>query len=249
MTGSRRWGRSLATAVLIALVGLAALLAIEVALARRGPMLEGGPLDLDGSVGAGGGEPLRVVWLGDSTAAGVGVDDPSEALPTVVAEQLGRPVDLTVLAASGDRVEDVLDEQLPAVAALEPHVVLISVGANDVTHLTTRADFRDRYQEVLAGLPDGSDVVLLGVPDMGAIPRLGQPLRAITGLRGRQLDEVVRDLAGDAGATHVPIGPATGPAFRAEPERYFAADEYHPSAVGYRLWADVVTAEIPSLVS
>lgn len=248
MTGRRRWGRSLATAVLIAVVGLAALLAIEVALARRGPMLEGGPLDLDGSTGRGGGEPLRVVWLGDSTAAGVGVDDPSEALPTLVAERLGRPVDLTVLAASGDRVSDVVDDQLPAVAGLAPDVVLVSVGANDVTHLTTRRDFRDRYRELLSGLPDGAEVVLLGVPDMGAIPRLAQPLRAIAGLRGRQLDEVVRAVAADAGASSVPIGPATGPAFRAEPERYFAADEYHPSAAGYRLWADAVVAEVPSLV-
>jgi lysophospholipase L1-like esterase len=89
--------------------------------------------------------------------------------------------------------------------------------------------------------------VLLGVPDMGAIPRLAQPLRAVAGFRGRELDEVVREVASDTGATYVPIAAATGPAFRRAPERHFAADDYHPSPSGYRLWADAVLTEIPGL--
>jgi lysophospholipase L1-like esterase len=86
--------------------------------------------------------------------------------------------------------------------------------------------------------------VLLGVPDMGSTPRLAQPLRALAGFRGRQLDEVVREVAADAGAAHVPIAEATGRAFRDDPERAFADDGYHPSAVGYRVWADAVLAEL-----
>jgi lysophospholipase L1-like esterase len=148
---------------------------------------------------------------------------------------------------SGDRVADVVGEQLPGVAALEPDVVFVSVGANDVTHLTSRDDFADRCRQLVGGLPDGAAVVLLGVPDMGAIPRLAQPLRAAAGFRGRQLDEVVRAVAREVGATYVPIAAMTGPAFRREPGRMFAADEYHPSAAGYRLWADAVITAAPSL--
>ncbi len=248
MSPGKRWGRSLAIAAPAAVLGLVGVLVVEVALARRGPMLEGGPLDLDGRVGgAEDGPPLRVVWLGDSTAAGVGVEQAADALPHLVAAAYGRPVELTVLAVSGDRIGDVLDDQLPGVAGADPDVVFISIGANDVTHLTTRDDFRDRYRAVLDALPLGSEVVLLGVPDMGAVPRLAQPLRAVAGFRGRELDEVVRQVAREEGARYVPIAAATGPAFRRDPGSSFAADEYHPSAAGYQLWADAVLEVVPTI--
>jgi lysophospholipase L1-like esterase len=125
--------------------------------------------------------------------------------------------------------------------------VFVSVGANDVTHLTSREDFARQYRALLGRLPSSAEVVLLGVPDMGAVPRLAQPLRAVAGFRGRELDEVVREVAAEAGVTYVGIAAATGPAFRAEPSRMFARDEYHPSAAGYRLWADAVLARVGSL--
>lgn len=227
-----------------ALVGLPlsllAVLTLEVALARRGPMLSTPPLQLDGRVGEGPGPALEAVWLGDSTAAGVGASSVAGALPVRVSAALDRPVDLTVLARSGATVGDVVERQLPRVAGLDPDVVFVSVGANDVTHLTSRGDFDQRYRRLLAGLPDSADVVLLGVPDMGAIPRLAQPLRAIAGFRGRQLDEVVREVAADTGNAYVDIAGETGPAFRRDPQRFFAADRYHPSGAGYELWADAV---------
>lgn len=248
MSDARRGRRAALAVPLLGIAALVVVLGVEVVVARRGPMLDGGPLDLDQRLGAGPGQPLRVVWLGDSTAAGVGVAAPRDALPTVVSEELGRPVELTVLAASGDRVGDVLDDQLPAVADLDPEVVFVSVGANDVTHLTPRDAFRDRYRRLVDGLRPSARVVLLGVPDMGAVPRLAQPLRSVAGFRGRELDEVVRAVAAGTGATYVPIAAATGPLFRAEPGALFAADRYHPSAAGYRTWGDAVLAEVADLV-
>lgn len=221
-------------------VALAVVLAAEVQLARTGPGLpDDTPLDHDGRIG-GEGPALRMVWLGDSTAAGVGATSAAGAIPWRVAEALGRPVELTSLAVSGDRVADVVADQLPAVAALEPDVVLVSIGANDVVHLTSKGSFRSTYRTLLDGLPDGILVVLLGVPDMGAPPRLAQPLRAIAGHRGRTLDGVTRQVAEDHDAVYVDIAGETGPTMRSDTARYFAADRYHPSDDGYALWAEAV---------
>ena len=218
-----------------------ALLGAEVELARRAPQLPDEPLALDGRIGSG--PPVRqVVWLGDSTAAGVGASGPDAALPRLVAADLPGTVELTVLAVSGARIGDVVDEQLPLVE--DADLVFVSAGANDVTHLTRLSDVRSRYRRLLAGLP--GDVVVLGVPDMGSIPRLLQPLRAITGWRGRAVDDAVRDVAEEAGATYVDIAGETGPAFRDDPGRLFAGDDYHPSDDGYRLWADAVAARMGS---
>ena len=84
--------------------------------------------------------------------------------------------------------------------------------------------------------------MLLGVPDLGAPTRLPQPLRALAGWRGRALDSDVRHLAAGRHALYVAIAGRTGPAFRRHPDRYFAADHYHPDDAGYQLWADAVVA-------
>ena len=221
-------------------VVLAAVLGIEVQLARNGPDLpDSPPLDHDGHLG-GDGPALRMVWLGDSTAAGVGASSADRAMPRRVARALGRPVDLTVLAVSGDRVSDVVDDQVGALAALRPDVVLVSIGANDVVHLTSNDAYRDAYEDLVAAVPDGAQLVVLGVPDMGAPPRFAQPLRAVAGWRGRQLDRTSREVADDAGALYVDIAGETGPAMRADPGRLFAVDKYHPSDDGYALWAEAV---------
>lgn len=221
-------------------IALVAVLGVEVQLAREGDRLGGVLLDLDRRVGLPRGRALRVVWLGDSTAAGVGVGRVGDALPTRVASGLGRPVEQRVLATSGARVSTVVEDQLPELASWRPDVVLVSVGANDVVHLTPRDDFEARYRRLVAGMPEGADVVLLGIPEMGSIPRLAWPLRPLVGFRGGQLDEVVVGVAGSGGASYVDIAGETGSAFRRDPERFFASDDYHPSADGYQRWAEAV---------
>lgn len=215
----------------------AAVLGAEVMAARGGTRLP----DVTLQYAAAG--PTTAVWLGDSTAVGVGVVDGADGVASRVAAARGERV--VMLAVSGATVADVLAEQVDRVAAARPGVVYISVGANDVTHFTRPGAFRDRYNEVLGRMPPGVPVIVLGVPDMGAPPRLAQPLRAIAGWRGRRLDEELRRAAAFGGrATYVDIGGRTGPAFRRNPDAMFAADEYHPSAAGYQQWAEAVVATL-----
>ncbi|MDQ3353869.1 MAG: SGNH/GDSL hydrolase family protein [Actinomycetota bacterium] len=233
--------RVLVTAVALPVL-LVALLVVEGVVARRGQLLERPPLELDARVGSTSG---TVVWVGDSTAAGVGASSAATALPTVVAEGGTGDRELSVLARSGASVADVVTHQLPAVAGTDPDVVFVSVGANDVTHLTSLSDFERDYRRLVAGLPETAQVVLLGVPDMGAVPRFAQPLRAVAGLRGGQLDDVVQEAATETGAAYVDIAGETGPEMRSDTERFFAADRYHPSDAGYELWADAVLDVLP----
>ena len=238
MRNGRR--RLLVVAAGVPLVAVA-VLGVEIEVARRGENLDEVELSWyeAGSTVA--------VWIGDSTAYGVGVDDGSEAVASVIAKERNEQV--VNLAVSGATLAEVIDDQVPAVAGLRPERVYVSVGANDVTHLTRVGSFADDYRALLDRLPAGAQVVVLGVPDMGAPPRLAQPLRAIAGWRGRRLDaEVRRAVAGvDAGRdriTYVDIEGRTGSVFRRDPDRYFAGDGYHPSADGYQRWADAVLATV-----
>lgn len=230
-------------------VALAGLVGIEVVLAGRGPVLdEFDPSLADGTVATPSGtdaavEPLRVTWIGDSTAAGVGASSADQSVSRQVARrlvaELGRPVELTVLAVSGARVADVVADQVPLVPT-DTDVVFVSVGANDTTHLTSADTFAEQYRSMLGALPAEAAVISLGVPDIGSATRLAQPLRAIAGWRGDAYDAIVAEEVERAGATRVALAAGTGPAFRAEPDRLLADDHYHPSDAGYAVWADVV---------
>src|SRR3954451_19239022 len=83
------------------------------------------------------GPTLAYVVLGDSTAAGQGATY-EDGIAVLTARELAktRIVMLTNLAVSGAKTRDVLAVQLPAAERTRPDLVLISVGANDVTHLT-----------------------------------------------------------------------------------------------------------------
>jgi lysophospholipase L1-like esterase len=233
-------------------VGFVVLLVVEVQLARSGPRLA----DEDGSRPQGlvvgtdrSGVPIEVVWLGDSTTTGVGVDDFDDSMANrtavATADVLDRPVSLTVLGVSGARIDAVADEQ--AADLEQADVVVISVGANDVTHLTNRATFRTRYATLLdhveATTPD-AEIVLVGIPDMGSVPRFAQPLRAIAGVRASQLDDDVRSAARSRGLQYVDLAGDTGPRFRADPDRYFSDDGFHPGIAGHGLWAESARGEI-----
>lgn len=230
MSRRRRWIFAAAGLPLVAVV----VLGVEVEIARRGENLDDVEL-----VHPTGSSDRIAVWLGDSTAYGIGVRDPaSSAAGRIAAERNERVV---MLGVSGATLSDVVERQLPNVAATDADIIYLSVGANDTTHLTRRSAFETMYRRLLAKLPAGVPVVVLGIPDFGAPPRLAQPLRALAGFRARQLDRVVRRVVADRlGTTYVDIAGPTGPPFRRDPDLYFAGDGYHPSADGYELWAKAV---------
>lgn len=261
MTSRRR------TLVVAVPVATAALFAIQVQLARRKDRAENPTLLLDGLVdgtrrngrsstapstnGAAATSPLRMLWFGDSTAAGVGATDVELTVPRRVAALLGRPVELRSCAVSGARIADVLDEQVPefeSTGGPAPGLIAISVGANDVTHLTSRRRFVATYEAVLDRLPREAKVVLLGVPDMGSMPRVAQPLRALVGWRGERLASALHTLADRRQLGFVDIADATGRVFRDDPGTSFSADRYHPSDEGYRVWAEAVAPVVEEVL-
>lgn len=226
-------------------VALGALIGVEVLIALRRDYLPTDPaLKLDDSFGEPGAEELTFVVLGDSTAAGVGASEPGNAYPQLLARRLaddGYRVDLQVFGASGARVADVRSEQLEKTIEADPDLVFIGIGANDVTHLTPLDDIRTDVGFALDKLETetDADIVIAGAPDMRA-PAFWQPLRWLSGWRGRQVAGAVTDAGAEAGVAVVELARETGHRFESDPDRYHSADNFHPSADGYELWANAI---------
>ena len=230
---------------LVALVVLfAVVLGVEITLALTREYLPTEPvLEIEGTFGPPDGNPLSFVVLGDSTAAGVGVDSADDAYATLLAERLaarGRRVELLGVGVSGSRVADVLEEQIAMAVAADPDLIFVAIGANDVTHWTPLSDVERDMTAVIAALQaTGAEVVVAGAPDMRAAAWL-EPLRTVAGWRGRRVTAVIEAVAREAGATVVPLAKETAPYFAANPEDAYSSDEFHPGAGGYRAWADAI---------
>ncbi len=236
----------LPVAAILSLVAL--VLGIEIALAvNRRYVSSTPPLELDGSFGPAGGDPLRFVVLGDSTAAGVGAGRASDAFPTLLAERLaarGRRVELRVLAVSGARVRDVLVDQLPRVRAFRPSLVFIAIGGNDATHVTRLDDVRRDFEAILdeAATLDAA-LVVAGPADMRTHNFL-PPLRQIAGWRGRRVEQEIGEAAVERGVRVVPLRERTGHLFAEDPDTYYSEDRFHPGPAGYAGWADAIYPEL-----
>ncbi|MFB4313009.1 SGNH/GDSL hydrolase family protein [Actinomadura sp. 21ATH] len=211
----------------------------------------GGPPPADGLYGGGlPGEPLSFAVLGDSTAAGLGVHTPEETPAALLAAGLssiaGRPVRLTNVARSGAR-SAVLAGQVTRALAVRPEIVVIMVGANDVTGRVPPGESVRHLAAATERLrATGCEVVVGTCPDLGSVRQLMQPLRWFARRLSRQLAAAQTIVTVEQGARSVSLGDLLGREFAADPREMFSADRYHPSARGY---AAAAAAVLPSMAA
>jgi lysophospholipase L1-like esterase len=193
------------------------------------------------------GDSIRYVVLGDSTAAGVGAAyEDGIAMQTARHLGLNAVVTLHNFGVSGARMRDVFETQLPRAETLAPDLVLISVGANDVTHLTSIPSMRKRLREISARLRAASPrvrIVITGAPDMGSPPRVPWALRGLASLRTKMVNRMFRAEAQRMDLVFAPIAEQTGPLFRRD-RTLFHPDRFHPNARGYATWVRVLNTAL-----
>lgn len=237
--------------------GAIGLIAAEAKLARRAIGLpKGDPPRADGVYGAWHAAPgvavLRLAVLGDSSAAGYGVTEsartPGALLASGLAEAASCPVRLHNAAKVGGRSAD-LERQVKLVLGTSepPHVAVIMVGANDVTHRVKLPEAVRSLGEAVRRLRTaGIEVVVGTCPDLGTIRPVAQPLRALGRRWSRKLAAAQTITVVQAGGRTVSLGSLLGPEFDARPEDMFGPDRFHPSAEGY---AAAAMALLPSVAA
>lgn len=231
----------------LARLALAPLLLAQGALVRRRtPRLPaaGGP---DQGQAGQGPVRLRLLIVGDSSAAGVGVRDPDQALapqlahalvPVLASSPLGAgAVSWQLVARTGLNAEGAL--ALMAATRLQPADLLITVlGVNDVIERTSSLAWL-RMLDAIRGHARHRAKVLHTVhcapPRMDLLPLLPQPLRWYLGHHAAQLDAGLRRHVRQAHRRSrfvLPFDPAHESA-----ADWLAEDGFHPNAALYRRWA------------
>lgn len=255
-----KWaGRALVGTVGTALAGASAaglgyaLIQAEAKITRKvvGNPFDGAPDD-DGVYGAAPGEPVRLLVLGDSTAAGMGADNRYQTIGAILATGLaaimGRPVELTNEAVVGAQSSD-LSAQLSRGLARIDHAdaAVILVGANDVTHKIDKAVSVKHLQRTVRYLRTLDIPVVVGTcPDLGTVEPVPFPLDKLLRQWSRDLAAAQTVAAVEAGARTVSLADLLGPEFQSSPKVMFSQDRFHPSAAGY---ARVASALLPTVAA
>jgi len=213
----------------------------EATLARRaiGEAGEEPPPDATGWYGRGRpGPAVKIVLLGDSSAAGYGVErveeTPGALLASGVAERADRRVYLRAFAKVGARSSD-LAGQLDRALPIEPDVAVILIGVNDVTHRVRPAASVGHLAEAVRRLREAGVAVVVGTcPDLGTVKPIPPPLKQVARTWSRRMAAAQSIAVVEGGGRTVSLGSVLGPEFAAAPALLFGPDQFHPSAAGYR---------------
>jgi len=189
----------------------------------------------------GQGEELHLLALGDSIIAGVGTGSVEKSMPVQFAQSLATTRNISVhwqvIGANGADISDLrysirqLDDQQ------QVDVILISIGVNDVTGLSSTRRWRMQVSQLVAELSEKwpqARVIFVGLPPMGKFPLPPQPLRFTLGQRASTLDSIAADIISRQELMlHVPTEINPG-------EQEFCEDGFHPSAESCAYWASVL---------
>lgn len=185
-----------------------------------------------------GPDPLRLLVIGDSTAAGVGADTQDDALPGHLGRELaaltGRGVDWRAIGENGADVREFIERYLDDATADPCDIVFLSIGANDALGLRSRAAFVRDIRTILGRLraasPDAT-ILMSSLPAFFRFELLPNPLRWNLYLHSRSLEDGARAVVESFPGAHMsPPPPPYTPGF-------FASDLFHPGPLGYRDWA------------
>lgn len=198
--------------------------------------------------GTGRGPLLRLLIVGDSSAAGVGVAHQSDALAghlsRALAAQCAARVQWQLLARSGVTSAQcllMLEAGPPAAA----DVAVVVLGVNDVidqvpSQRAVRA--REAIANRLRNAHGVCHVVFAPLPPVSRFPGLPQPLRWVAGADARRHDRAVAHWAsGRADVSHVPIDLPLN-------RGVMATDGFHPGEPVYRVCGVALAEHIAAQV-
>ena len=184
---------------------------------------------------------LLYVAIGDSAAQGIGASAPKNSYVGVIADHLravtGRTVRVANLSVSGATVALAVADQLPRFASLQPDIMTVSIGANDIAGFDP-ARFRAGLRAVFAAVPDHAIVADL--------PYFFLPWNERLVAEGNR---ILREEAAARGLQVVPLHDTMKHEGLRGIFTQFAEDLFHPNDHGYRVWASAFLPAVNERVS
>jgi lysophospholipase L1-like esterase len=195
---------------------------------------------------------LRVLIMGDSTGLGVGAQA-GQSLAALLAAD--RPdAEVLNVSRSGARLADIATQlrHLPRSKDKDRwDLVLLHAGGNDIFRGTSPARMRRDAEALLTKLvPLAHHVVWLGPPNIGLLPAFVPPFSWLLSRRSMLACALFKQCADRFGVRFVDFcEPRDKTFFSADPERFIAPDQVHPTHESYRHCYGLLKQSLPDLES
>ncbi|HHZ10599.1 MAG TPA: SGNH/GDSL hydrolase family protein [Rhizobiales bacterium] len=210
--------------------GLAVRRRTERMLPAEGPVLH----EVDGA-----GPALRLLVVGDSSAASVGIgrseDGLAHQLALILAQRTGRAVAWRAAGFNSATAGQIRDFVLPNLSPDPWDLIVVSIGTNDAKNFHTARRFKREFGGLLYSLRakwPQARIVWSPVVDMTLVPALPSALGRLLEIRAVMINRLGERLCRERGAvpaTRLPI---------LDPKAGFSSDGFHASEAGYRAWAE-----------
>jgi len=194
--------------------------------------------------------PIVYVALGDSTGSGVGARNGGYVLRLFNRLVELRPGSkLTNLCVSGATTEDLVRSQLQRGVEINPDLVTIGIGINDIGHGLTIDQFARNYEEILSTGQQKTHarILVTNIPDISSAPRIPGPMRREYQQQIIRFNERLEEIAKRHGVTIFDMYTISKDELPSHPE-YFSSDGFPPSDKGYELWAEQMWPTIERIV-
>jgi lysophospholipase L1-like esterase len=186
----------------------------------------------------GQGPLLRVLMVGDSSAAGVGTDTQDRALVGHVTKNLAKDhrVEWVLFAKTGDTTASTL-ARLRQLPLADFDLAIVVLGVNDATRFVNLRKWTGLQQTLARRLRTeygAQQVFFSALPPLGQFPLLPQPLAWVLGAHAIRLDDALnKRCASDPALHYVPM----------ELDMDISAmapDGYHPGPKVYAAWGNTM---------
>ena len=185
---------------------------------------------------SGMGSTLRILVIGDSSAAGVGAHLQDQALAGQLVSRLKDKfkVNWKLIAKTGWSTRELL-HYLSAMSSATYDIALTATGVNDITsRKSIRFCLREQIKlvEKLREKFDVPHILMSGLPPVHRFPSLPEPLRSYIGGRAKQLDNAMSAWSSEqSDCDHIRLDFPVGP-------ENMAPDGFHPGPKIYAHWAE-----------
>jgi lysophospholipase L1-like esterase len=199
---------------------------------------------------------LRLITIGESTIAGVGVATHQEGFTGTLAQELAgllqRQIDWKVYARSGYTAQKVAEVIVPQIEEERVDLIVVGLGGNDAFHLHSPSRWRKGIIRLIEGLRakyPSTPIVFCNMPPIKEFPAFTPLVKLTIGnlveLLGQELRTIVKAyeqvyyygeiISLDGWVDRIPAG-----ATHAD----FFSDGVHPSKLTYQTWAKDMAGKI-----
>ena len=188
-------------------------------------------------------EKLVYVALGDSLTSGVGVSSYEQSYPYQLAQYLTeidtKNITLYPQAIPGAKTHDVIGSLLDSTIKIQPNIITILIGVNDVHGNISKEEFENNYKTILKRLTEETNakIYTITIPYIGAKNLILPPHDYYFDAQTQEFNQVIQKLSQQYRVENIDL---YTPDLKMKGTDYYSSDLFHPSFVVYKEWGKII---------